>query len=199
VAGVGAVPELNQQPIVFQWERWHTCANDCYWRKAMHLSPKDRQKAVEAILLVAGELPTLTKHTLAKVFYFADKEHLRKYGRIIIKTEWYAAMRNGPVPSGVYDIIRNIGQFAQGALEEREDYYVHRLRAPDMQYLSESEIECLIFSAREYGHRSFDELTRLSHDYAWKQANENDQIALEDIAQTVPDSDQLIAYLRYGS
>jgi hypothetical protein len=43
-----------------------------------------------------------TIHSVSKVLYFADKEHLEKYGRFICGDSCYA-MKHGPVPSQIYD------------------------------------------------------------------------------------------------
>ena len=63
------------------------------------------EKAIEVILYIAEHIKEPTFHTVSKVLYFADKEHLEKYGRFICGDS-YIAMRRGPVPSGVYDLLK---------------------------------------------------------------------------------------------
>jgi hypothetical protein len=57
----------------------------------------DAHKALEVILYVAGSVPDM--YRALKVLYFADREHLGRYGRLICG-DTYVAMRLGPVPSG---------------------------------------------------------------------------------------------------
>lgn len=62
-------------------------------------------KAVEAIHFVASIHPGITPYYIAKLFYFADKAHLADWGRSICGDD-YVAMEHGPVPSGVYDLVK---------------------------------------------------------------------------------------------
>jgi uncharacterized phage-associated protein len=39
--------------------------------------------------------------------YFADRKHLEKYGRFICGDS-YVAMKHGPVPSEIYDILKAV-------------------------------------------------------------------------------------------
>ncbi|MBP0020504.1 MAG: SocA family protein [Cyanobacteria bacterium SBLK] len=65
------------------------------------------EKGIEAILYIIkhGTEPTFLH--ISKVMYFADRKHLEKYGRFICGDR-YIAMKNGPVPSGVYDLLKNV-------------------------------------------------------------------------------------------
>ncbi|MEK7221817.1 MAG: Panacea domain-containing protein, partial [Nitrospirota bacterium] len=59
----------------------------------------DPDKAIQAILFVARSITGATFHQISKIIYFADKDHLQKYGRLICGDS-YVAMKHGPVPSG---------------------------------------------------------------------------------------------------
>src|ERR1700733_9640210 len=48
---------------------------------------------------------TTTKHKLFKILYFADKEHIAKYGQSFLDDN-YIKMDFGPVPSKIFDYIR---------------------------------------------------------------------------------------------
>jgi uncharacterized phage-associated protein len=161
----------------------------------------DLRKAIEVLLYIAEKCPDT--YTALKVLYFADKEHLEKHGRFICG-DTYIAMSAGPVPSGAYDIVK----FARGDgfwradphIREAmavEDYYsIVPKREPDLSFLSESDIECLDASIEEYGHLSFGELKRLSHDAAFETADRNDEISLDAIAKSLPDGEIILDYLR---
>ena len=165
----------------------------------------DVGKAIEAILFVATKLADPTFHSVSKVFYFADKKHLERYGRFICG-DTYVAMKHGPVPSQTYDIMKvavgrgwvnpDQAELIQLAFDVNKVCRIQPKRQPELKELSESEIECLAESVAEYGGKSFGELTSLSHDAAWDSADENELISIEEIAKSLPNSELLIAHLR---
>ena len=162
----------------------------------------DAEKAVEVLLYIAKRVPDV--YNALKVLYFADREHLAKYGRLIC-SDSYVAMRHGPVPSGVYDLVK----YARGdgsclidlPLNEAftvQGYDIVVRREPNLDLLSESELECLDAAVQRYGHLSFSRLKKLSHDAAFTSADQNDFIPLEAIVKSLPDSDLLLDYIRNG-
>ena len=164
----------------------------------------DKDAALTSILYVAPTVARPTFHTLSKVLYFADKRHLEHYGRFI-SGDNYVAMKHGPVPSVTCDIlkaVRNCGHpaFNTALLEEfsraidiKSDYYIVPKMEPRLEFLSESDVECLDYAISHYGNMSFEELTRASHDEAYEATGYNDY---EDIAETLEDGDLLIQHLR---
>ena len=42
----------------------------------------EREKAIEAILYLAGRIEDPTFHSIGKLMYFADKTSLERYGRL---------------------------------------------------------------------------------------------------------------------
>jgi uncharacterized phage-associated protein len=164
-------------------------------------NPKfDPRKALEILLYVTQQCRDI--YTALKVVYFADKAHLSRYGRLIAGDR-YVAMRHGPVPSGLYDIIKAVrgdgAPLAFGTQAKEafaiEGNSINPIRRPDLSVLSESDKECLDQAIREYGHKSFDELKRLSHDAAFDAADENDFIAIEALARSLPNGEALLEYL----
>ncbi len=154
------------------------------------------EKSVEAILYIAQNVKQPTFHRISKIMYFADKVHLEKYGRFICGDS-YMAMKHGPVPSGAYDILKVArGDGFNNAFIVVDNFKVKPLRAAYVDYFSESDLECLDESIKQYGHLSFDQLTRLSYDTAWQTANENDYIDLKKIVATLSNPDNLLDYLR---
>jgi len=120
------------------------------------------RKALEAVVWLLSEHPGLTRHTIAKVLYYADKRHLHQYGRPVIGDR-YVAMNEGMVPSRVLDILEKDGRYLrpeeiearEGALRGYEGEQGHpayeALREPDTDYLSRTDIEALRWSLEEYG------------------------------------------------
>ncbi|MEM9544257.1 MAG: Panacea domain-containing protein [Cyanobacteria bacterium P01_E01_bin.42] len=168
------------------------------------------EKGIEAILYIIenGTEPTFLH--ISKVMYFADRKHLEKYGRFICGDR-YIAMKKGPVPSGVYDLLKNVKdenkfhlyslvpeifEKANSAFHVESSCRVKPCRSINKNLFSQSDLECLDFSIQEYGHLSADRLTELSHDRAWKQADENDDINIEDIVGTFENSEDLLEYLQ---
>lgn len=156
----------------------------------------DPEKAVEAILYVAARVSHEPGfHRISKILYFADLMHLEDFGRQICG-DVYVAMKHGPVPSRIYDMMKSskghecseLRGYVVGSFEIRNKIQVHPLRAVDLSALSSSEIRCLDKSIQENAHLSFGELTRKSHDYAWNSSDENDAIALESMIDMLPSS-----------
>ena len=62
-------------------------------------------KAKAAILLSAQEWPGIDIHGLLKACYFADVAHLNRHGRPIFGAT-YRAMKFGPVPLEIYEMLK---------------------------------------------------------------------------------------------
>lgn len=63
----------------------------------------EEEKALAAVLFALNKMNgCVSKHTLSKIPYYADKKHLSHYGQSIFDEE-YIAMEFGSVSSGVYD------------------------------------------------------------------------------------------------
>jgi len=152
----------------------------------------DEKVAIEAILFIAVRLRQPTFHRIAKLFYFADKAHLAQYGRFICG-DHYIAMKHGPVPSGVYDLLKAVknGYFARRyphlslAFQVEQGHCIKPLRHPNLEWLSDSEMTCLQHAIDRWGAASFAELTHISHDTAWLSVDENDEIGLDAIVTAV--------------
>lgn len=163
-------------------------------------STLDVEKAVQVLRYVTEQVPDLY-HAL-KVLYFADREHLRRYGRFIYG-ETYIAMRLGPVPSAAYDMVKAADpgllsaalQTAREGFEVEEDCIAAKQEA-DLDYLSESDVECLDQAIHDYGYLSFEALRDASHDAAYEAAGPNERISAEDVARSFPNPAPLLAHLR---
>ena len=110
--------------------------------------PFNERKALAAVLFVIQQLGgKINKHKLAKILYFADMKHLVKYMRPIFGDD-YIAMEYGRVPSRVYDGVKGEFDSFRDALNV-ENKYIYSSEKPDMDELSQSEIECLSDSIKE--------------------------------------------------
>lgn len=170
----------------------------------------DSEKALEAILYVASKAPIPDLYHVGKLMYFADRKHLENYGRLITGDS-YKAMKNGPVASGAYDLLK----LARGDAGQRcpagcspdavkqsltvscgGDHTVNAKREFNPDLLSKSDILCLDEAIAEYGRLTFGQLNDLSHDEVWRSASRNDEIPLEVMAAHSKNGQDLLEYLR---
>lgn len=169
----------------------------------------DPEKALEAILYVASKAPIPDLYHVGKLMYFADRKHLEKYGRLITG-DCYKAMKNGPVASGAYDLLKiargDPGQRCPAGCSSEHvkhslfvasggDHKVTIKRSFDPNFLSKSDINCLDEAIEQYGKLTFGELNDLSHDEVWKSASRNDDIPLEVMARHSANGEELLEYL----
>lgn len=169
----------------------------------------DIYKAIEAVLYVVKNASNPTMHSISKALYFADKDHLERYGRLICGDS-YVAMKNGPVPSGIYDLFKvargdnhpvftpskEVVDWVSSSFRLRDRYNVEALRDPEMDYLSDSDIECLDRSIEAFDHLSFQELTKVSHDKAWQCTGQDDIMSLPHIIETFNNPGDLVDHLQ---
>ena len=144
-------------------------------------------KAIESIVWLANQNPDIDIYHIIKVIFFADKDHLNKYGRPI-HGDTYIHMDNGPVPSAIRDIVTQNVFLSPNHLEEiqdsleiksRKEYYkTSAKRPPNLDYFSKSDIECLGSSLKKHGHLSFDDLYKLTHsEKCYSQTSNKDEIS----------------------
>lgn len=160
--------------------------------------------ALNAMLFALARLNGVTDmHKLCKILYFADQRHLSEYGRSITG-DTYIAMQYGPVPSNVDDILKAVrgDSFFAGYVDNLKDkivfknrYILEALAAPDMDELSETDVECLEYAVDLCRDKSFDELTRLSHGIAWSATARDRAISVKDILREAGDNEDYIAYV----
>jgi len=161
-------------------------------------------KALQSILYIAEKISVKDFHKIFKILYFADREHLSKYGRPITG-DTYFKMPKGPVPTKIYDILKDIKKGQDYIFEESASFakklsiegrcsVVPRKKA-DLDYLSESDVEELDAAISTYGELSFEALTELSHGPAWTSAKDNRAISIKDILKESGQEEDYIAYV----
>lgn len=158
---------------------------------------------LNAILYVArnmGERKDI--HKICKILYFADQAHLSRYGRNITG-DTYIAMKYGTVPSHLYDLFKAVRTFS-GAEDFKTSYFYFSCDDPyllvpvkeaDLDYLSQSDIECLDEAIEKCRNKDFLSLTDFSHGSAWKNTEPNHEMAMEDILHEAGAEAEYIAYI----
>ena len=158
----------------------------------------NQTKAIEAILYLAPKVVDSDIYGICKLLYLVDKTSLEKYGRFVFG-ETYVAMEEGATPSGAYDLLKSAAQTSNSEIRiEGND--IIPLREPNLDYLSESDVECLDQIINVYGKAP--RLRRAdAHDAAWEKAwskrgaKRSVEIPVESIVELLADSDDLLDYI----
>ena len=140
------------------------------------------EKAIETIVWLASEKPGIDIYHLGKVLFYADKKHINRYGRPILG-DTYIRMEYGPIPSGVKDLIsKNLWlspdhiESVNNAIEIKNTPHpsIFTSRPPNMDFFSETDIECLKESLFKYGDKSFELLKKKTHnERCWLETSPN--------------------------
>jgi len=154
------------------------------------------EKAAEAIEVIARAKPGLTQYFVGKILYLADKSHFLDWGRPIT-FDRYVAMKHGPVPSAVRNMLAAAAGTDAGMDEERlataathaaelaghvrveldvklngELQHVYPISNQlEVKHLSGTDLECLEAAINEHGSSDFGSLRTMTHkDAAWSEA-----------------------------
>jgi uncharacterized phage-associated protein len=168
-------------------------------------------KIIETILYLAWKNIELSRYKIVKLIYLAECEHLNRYGRPITYDR-IVAMKNGPVPSTLYSILKKDQRYKIDYDElpfdfvSRGDYdYIENpKRAINQKLFSKSDLKVLDEVAEQYGDNTFKQLYDLTHAHkgyqaAWgkRQDKESVPIDFEDmIKEDHPSKDELIEHLQ---
>lgn len=135
----------------------------------------NHRKALEVILWCASKRGSVDFHTVVKVLFAAEIDHLNKYGRPIVG-DTFKAMPYGPVALQTYDLMQRMPMALEGLGNadppfDLSGYMVTARRKPDLSIFSESEVEALEAGFSEYGYLPFSRRTERSHQHpAWIKA-----------------------------
>jgi len=133
----------------------------------------DQDKLAAVLTFFASRVDDLDALKSAKLLYFADKRHLLRYGRPIIGDNYFG-MDHGPVPERAYDQIKaaldrdhsvippHFAQYLTVDMSARYPRFKAKC-APDMDMLSDSDVEVLDEILSEYGQLSAWVLRDLTH------------------------------------
>jgi len=137
----------------------------------MSFSYKKTTQALNFFALQNGG--RINKMKALKLLFFADRFHLRKYGRPITNDEYFA-MNFGPVPSGGKDLV------------EGSDFRPDVEKAYAGQYLNA--VNRYEFSSvNEVVHAVFSQTDLEAITYAWTNFGRFDEFALADLTHKFPE------------
>jgi len=157
----------------------------------------DNQRVlINTLLYVIKKLGSTGEfHEVFKILYFAEQEHIKRFGKLLLD-DTYIAMKYGPVPSKSYRILKDV---MQGGYKEYftsvTDRMVRAIAEPDMDYLSESEIDCIDNSLKQFGGLSFIAKTEKSHDKAYDATPLNQAMDIINIGRAGGANDDTLRYL----
>ncbi len=120
---------------------------------------------------------TIDKLKAIKLLFFADRYHVRKYGRPVVWSTYFA-MENGPVSSEARDLLEQNENYLSDQrlkqsklfLQKKGEYDFQSIKEVDKNVFSETDIEALNFAWDNF--KSFDQhtLIDITHAYPeWKQ------------------------------
>jgi uncharacterized phage-associated protein len=159
----------------------------------------DRAKALETILYLSHRISDSDIYGICKLLYLADKTSLEKYGRFIFG-ETYSALKEGSTPSHAYDLLKEASKNPISGLEVKGIQVISH-RDADLDFFSESDIECLEQIIKIWGSVPNWSRGQATHDEAWKKAWDKRagkgsvKIPVESIAELFDNYDDLIEYL----
>ncbi len=152
--------------------------------------PLAQRQLLEKVLYILHRTGGLDYYRVFKILYFAERAYLAKFCRKMVEDN-FCALPYGPVPTSLYDAIRNHGggsplsvalwQDVQSAGEDAPTVLLP-LREPDMDYIARHEAETLDEAIATYGTKSFSDLKTLSHGEAWSGTEHCGVISSEAIA-----------------
>jgi len=127
---------------------------------------------------------------LLKLFFLAERLHVRRYG-IPISFTRYIAMEYGPVSSETKDILLSKLSFLFTMTEKDKqfvkdnikklDEYDRKIKRQEQNLLSKSILEALDFAINKFGKFEEFQLSEITHDYPeWKKIEKNCDMSLCD-------------------
>ena len=135
------------------------------------------RKATQALNFLARQSPggRINKLKALKLVFFADRYHLRKFGRPVTECAYFA-MTHGPVASEAKHVAEDddllpapARSYARKFLEKKSVYDFASVADVDKSVFSESDLEALTFAWENFGYFPKYQLRDITHHYPeWK-------------------------------
>ncbi len=168
----------------------------------------ESKKLTELVLYILGKTGGVDFYHAFKILYFAEMNHLAKWGSRIVPDE-FCALKYGPVPTRLYDAVKELNNPGMTLSEELSEVVrfagedapnvLLPMREADLKFFSKTEIEALDQSIEENKSLTFAQLMRKSHDCAWQEANSRingtNVISPVSMAKVLKADDAMIEYI----
>lgn len=167
----------------------------------------EKKCLIEVLLYILNATKGTDIYHVLKILYFAEQKHLVKWGSRMTADN-FRAYEYGPVADLLYHAIRNSRKLDKELTDMLQDVahfagddapnVLLAKREADLDFLSQSERECLDESIRENAGLTFDELKRKSHDSAWQEAyeGEDDLMNTISIAKAAGADEAMLEYIK---
>jgi uncharacterized phage-associated protein len=113
----------------------------------------------------------INKMKALKLLFFADRYHLRKYGRSVSDCAYFA-MARGPVASEAKNVAEESNRlpstsrtYARRYVRRKDAYNYSSVGEIDSAVLSKTDMEALDFAWQNFGHYTEFELVEITHKY----------------------------------
>lgn len=168
-------------------------------------------KAVLLYILTHSEDGKRDIYSLVKSAYYAQQNHLAQYGTPLFK-DCICALPFGPVPSNIYNVLKMArGDIRELSYHKADDMHLasdaiafkdERYSAkedPDLDFLSQSDIECLNYGIGKVAGMSFSQIMDDTHGQEWSRAYNSGsflkEMDIRNIAKEGNASDDALQYL----
>jgi len=125
------------------------------------------EKFANAVAYLSEQCPHSTKLTICKQLYFADKQHLVRYGRPITG-DHYWRLEHGQIPTRGLNMLRSKAAPHENALLQRfvsvNGNSVQLKQQANRKVFSKSDLEVLNWVIEKYGRVSATRLRQMAHD-----------------------------------
>lgn len=185
------------------------------------MTKDDVLKLKAAVLYIINKCGEIDFIHLFKILYFAERKQYAEYGQHLI-SDSFCALERGPVPSYLYDAVKKVVGMPSANHPHMEllthalapgngecHYMLKAIENPDMDELSEADIEALDISYAENINKDIRTLSSDSHDEAWNEAWNKSRHSVinplwiakaggasEEFLQYISDSEKLDAYIK---
>jgi uncharacterized phage-associated protein len=158
----------------------------------------DIKKFIAGLLYIAKKIEKNGRqpdfYRVFKIMYFADTISLPTYYQTVFG-DWHA-LPHGPVPESLYQVIKGINAGEKNNEFSINDKIIEPYVDPDMDQLSEIDLECIDKSISENVGLSFKELEEKSHTKAWKNTLTGYSMNILDIASDAGASQEVLDFLK---
>lgn len=160
------------------------------------------QKTKELMLYILSKTGDIGYFRLMKTMFCADRQNLLRWGEQITNLD-YVARIHGPVPPVVHEGLLSVYQGNPGSFSDiltvnTKFMIVHPLREPDLQYLSETDLESIDKAIAELKGKNRDKIEEYLHTQVYYRLRDSKDKKYShiDIAMSAGASEQQIAKVR---